>query len=87
MTACKGVHPVVPPVLTRKYIRLLVLKGDIQTARAWHRQKDIRIGVLIDEDRQYSPMKQNLVFGAPMVSNTIGQELAAYCDHITSTLQ
>lgn len=32
-TACKGVHPVVPPILTRKYIGLLVLKGDIQTAR------------------------------------------------------
>ncbi|KAG1577087.1 hypothetical protein G6F48_012873 [Rhizopus delemar] len=31
--ACKGVHPVVPPVLTRKYIGLLVLKGDRQTAR------------------------------------------------------
>ena len=31
--ACKGVHPVVPPILTRKYIGLLVLKGDRQTAR------------------------------------------------------
>ncbi|KAG1443896.1 hypothetical protein G6F55_012513 [Rhizopus delemar] len=32
-TACNGVHHVVPPVLTRKYIGLLVLEGDIQTAR------------------------------------------------------